>query len=436
MRIALVVHNFPPESIAGTEVYVSNLAQEFSKDHEVLVVTRTKERSHAQYQVLKGRQGQVEIIRIANDYQDLLTFDMFYKNPVIDRIFYHLLKEFQPEVIHYHHLLNLSMGFIDVGIELKIPMVMTVHDYWYMCPRIQRIQPQGLQRCSEIVEKRCTQCLSSWLQPLDRIAWMDRSVVPLLLVQQEKDIQQRNHYMRQQLGKLDRIISPSKFCLEEYVRFGIPREKFLLLENGVMSFDTKPLKDRTVHTPLHFGFIGTLIPSKGVHILLAAFSQLPMGIAELHLYGPDCGYEYHEDYGREIRSYIEKREDIFFHGEFDPSALPHILENIDVLLIPAIWYENSPLTIQEALASSIPIVASRIGGIPEKITEGKNGFLFEPGNVQELAYYLKRCVESPLGSLFPFLENHNVTSVEAHAQKLTMIYHELKNSLSLCESST
>ena len=436
MRIALVVHNFPPESIAGTEVYVSNLAQEFSKNHEVLVVTRTQDRGYSQYKVLKSREGKVEVVRIANDYEDLVSFEMFYRNPVIDRIFYHLLKEFQPEIIHFHHLLNLSLGLIDVGKEMKIPMLMTLHDYWYQCPRIQRIRPKGLELCPEIDPKTCARCVSNWTQELDRISWNDYQVSALLLSRQVKDIEQRSSFIRQQLLKLDCLISPSQFLLNEYVRFGIPKGKLILVENGV-TVSAKFLRDKKkTHYPLHFGFIGTLIPPKGVHVLLEAFSKLEKGSAELHIYGPDCGYEYHEDYGRRIRSYAEKRNDIFFHGEFDPPSLPDVLKNIDVLVIPAIWYENSPLITQEALGSGIPIIASRIGGIPEKIMEGKDGFLFEPGNVEELADYLKRCVEYSVRFLFQLSEDHDFSSMRKHVEKLVLIYKELESPLSLCEYST
>src|SRR3989338_8008669 len=104
MRIALVVHNFLPEWVSGTEAYVWNLAQTFSKEHEVLVITRTKDRKYQQYEVLYTQQGKVHVAWIANDYQDLVSFEMFYKNPVIDRIFLRLLQEFQPDIIHFHHL--------------------------------------------------------------------------------------------------------------------------------------------------------------------------------------------------------------------------------------------------------------------------------------------------------------------------------------------
>ena len=144
MRILLVVHNFPPEWVSGTEAYVFNLAQTLSETHDILVVTRTQKTPNGQYGVAYTQQGKVRVTWISNDYQDLVSFEMFYKNPAMDRLFLRLFEEFRPDVIHFHHLLNLSLGFIDIGSNQGIPMVMTLHDYWYMCPRIQRIQPQNL----------------------------------------------------------------------------------------------------------------------------------------------------------------------------------------------------------------------------------------------------------------------------------------------------
>ncbi len=427
MRILLVVHNFLPEWVSGTEAYVWNLAQTFSKEHDVLVITRTKDREYQQYETFRTQQGKVQVAWIANDYQDLVSFEMFYKNAVIDRIFLRILEEFQPDIIHFHHLLNLSLGCIDIGKTLGIPMVMTLHDYWYMCPRIQRIRPQELQVCPEINEQTCAQCISNWTHGLDRIHWQNYRVSSLLLSQQVQDIQKRNQYIRQQLSKLDKLICPSNFLLQEYHHFGIPREKLIFLEYGIAVPSELVRQKKTIYHPIHFGYIATLIPTKGVHVLLEAFSRLPEGSAELHLYGPDCGYEYHASYDKEIRAYAEKRKDIFFHGEYHPSELPQVFGNIDVLIVPSIWYENSPLVIQEALAIGVPVIGSRVGGIPEKIREGENGFLFEPGNVQELVHHLEYFLNK---SVQLGVVSQQAKPIEEHTKELAKLYREL----AICES--
>ena len=98
-------------------------------------------------------------------------------------------------------------------------------------------------------------------------------------------------------------------------------------------------------------------------------------------------------------------------------------------MVPSIWYENSPIVIQEALSAGIPVIASRIGGIPEKIKEGGNGFLFEPGDVEQLVNHLKYFLDNSNGPGYIRKSNHAVMSIQEHAEQLTVIYQELT-----CES--
>jgi len=134
--------------------------------------------------------------------------------------------------------------------------------------------------------------------------------------------------------------------------------------------------------------------SKAPHVLLEAHRQLEPGAAEVHLYGAPGGYHGDDSYRDRLNPLLAS-PDVHRHGPRPHAGIPDILASLDVLVVPSIWPENSPLVIQEALLAGVPVIASRTGGIAELIRDGENGFLFEPGSVAELAGILARLTNEP-----------------------------------------
>ena len=103
--------------------------------------------------------------------------------------------------------------------------------------------------------------------------------------------------------------------------------------------------------------------------------------------GEDLSLEVHGDmdafpvFSSRVKELAEGDGRIRFHGRFDAPALGEVLKGIDVLVVPSVWYENTPFVILEALASSTPVIVSNLGGLAELVEEGKNGFLFDTGLV-------------------------------------------------------
>jgi len=135
---------------------------------------------------------------------------------------------------------------------------------------------------------------------------------------------------------------------------------------------------RQQDTALRFGFIGNLMAAKGVHILIEAFKKIPEGAAELKIYGAVSSYKSSLwDY----EAFLKKtagRANISFMGGFDNKDISRVLSKIDVLVVPSIWFENSPLVIHEAFLAGVPVIAASIGGMPELINDGENGFCSRP----------------------------------------------------------
>ena len=134
--------------------------------------------------------------------------------------------------------------------------------------------------------------------------------------------------------------------------------------------------------------------SKGPAVLLEAFNRLPRGAASLTLYGPHAAYHGDESYRARLESFLSN-PDVRLAGQVGHRSAPQALSEIDVLVVPSIWPENSPLVIREAFLAGVPVVASRIGGIPEIVEDGVNGFLFGPGDVPDLHRLMLRLIETP-----------------------------------------
>ena len=172
---------------------------------------------------------------------------------------------------------------------------------------------------------------------------------------------------------------------------------------------------------MRFGYIGTIQRHKGVHVLIEAFNKISDPRAELKVFGdPQVAPDYYAEVRRMVRN-----PRIQFPGEFDNSEIGRVLAGIDVLVVPSIWPENSPVTIHEAYLARVPVIASNLGGMPGLVRDGVNGLLFEAGNADDL--------RAKMGLL---LEDHSlierfranigpVKTMEENAQELEEIYLKL-----------
>jgi glycosyltransferase involved in cell wall biosynthesis len=199
--------------------------------------------------------------------------------------------------------------------------------------------------------------------------------------------------MRSISGLIDIFISPSQFLRNRFIEFGIAKEKCLFIPHGVRAFEVKNGHPK-VKNEVTFGFIGTLLPAKGTHLLIEAFRGIKSENTRLNIYGKLYPYLGFEDYPAYLKR-LARGKRIYFKGEFDNEELGRIFSEIDVLVVPSLWMENSPLVIHEAFRAKVPVIASRIGGICELVYHGKNGFLFNPTDTEGLKSNMELIIEKP-----------------------------------------
>jgi|GEM_PF-89854 len=442
MKILQVVHGFPPENVAGTEIYTYNLAKELARNHEVFVFYRTTDFSKKEYELSFHEREGLNLFSINNTFRDYSSFESTYKDEKVAEKFSQVLDQIKPDIIHVQHLLYLSARVIEEAKKRNIPVVFTLNDYWLLCPQGQLFRNNKIV-CGGHETTECAECILYQLGIRKNISflyavlrkftpgWFFQMAKNLYLgyaklvylndAQAKKFVDDRIRFMKDIFSQVDLFIAPSKFMKEKFVKFGIPEEKIEFFPYG---FDLKRVEKRpkTPSSVLRFGFIGNLMPAKGVHVLLKGFLGLPAGAAELRIYGKAFSYKSAlGNYVGQLKKMV-KGNAIKFMGDFNKFEIGKVLADIDVLVVPSLWYENAPLVIQEALLSQTPVIAARIGGIPELVTDGVNGFLFEPGNEQDLKEKMEFFTRRPTLLNELKKEAFKVRGIEAHAKEIDLLY--------------
>lgn len=386
MRIAFTVHKFPTESLGGTEVYTQTLARTLVEVGHAVAVFYPSSRVSVidKSLVLDGVQlWRVPLPATRTREDPVRQYWHTFRDTAIERAFSAFLQEYQPDLVHYQHVQGVSARLIELA--AGVPRVATLNDYWYFCANSQLIRPDR-QPCSgpAFACMNCVDCATvrGDLQGL-------RLLRPLVAL----PFAYRNAYLRQMAAQIDLFIAPSEFLRQQYIQQEFPPEKIITLEYGM---DRKRLTDAPdIHLPRpaarpHFGFIGSLAWQKGVHVLIEAFNQLPEQAA-LTIYGSETVFP---DYVAELRE-MARHPNIRFAGPIHFDHVGAALRQFDALVVPSIWYENSPLVIQEAYVAGVPVIAGRIGALTEKVQDQQSGLLYTAGDSQSLAATLQRVIDQP-----------------------------------------
>lgn len=434
--------------MAGTEVYTYNLAKALAqRGHELSILYRISNSRLKEYQLVHNRSDGLNLYALNNTFRLCHSFEMTYKNNFITHAVGELLDQIKPDIVHIQHLLFLSTTIIEELKKRNIPVIFTLNDYWLLCQQGQFLN-RDFAICECPDEARCIDCLYYILSLKKNVMNIYQAIsskVPYLYTKALKKlyvscvsqttftrddmagmIASRTSHIRSQIEKVDLFLAPSDFLRERFLRTGVPAEKIQICRYGLDTERLTGLRRDESNGILRFAFMGTLLPSKGVDILMKAFVKLETDRAELRIYGSMRTYRGYEYYLRYIKKLSDKRT-IRFMGSYDNKDVGRILSEIDVVVVPSIWNENSPLIIQEAQGAKVPVVASRIGGIPELAEDNVNGLLFVPKDVDDLAEKLAQFLRDP--PLLNRLRNNIKPPKPIHenAKEIERLYSNLLN---------
>jgi glycosyltransferase involved in cell wall biosynthesis len=415
MRISHVIHTFPPFSRAGSENYCEALALRQARRHAVSVFHRVVDPERPEYEVDEARRGPLEVVRINRIFADVTSFRDTYEAAPLARRFGEYLDRFRPDVVHFHHVTCLSTRCVHEARARGIAVVYTLHDFWLFCPRGQLLR-RDLTLCDRHTDADCVRCMAYQL-PVEggheRVGRLDERAERLRRWPLPKnlhrrlasmpfageaaalgEIRARTEHVLDMCAQVDRFIAPTRFLRDRYVDSGVPREKILVSDYG---FDLEPWRTMPEAEPepsgrLRAAYLGTWIPSKGVDVLLEAFRGLDPERAVLDVHGYALPFDGVEGYEESLRALAEGAPHIRLHERYEPEDTPRLLAAADVLVVPSIWYENSPLTVHEAFLAGVPAIVSGHGGMAE-LVRGGGGLTFRPGDAASLRRVLQRVID-------------------------------------------
>lgn len=441
MRIFKSIHQFLPKHVAGSEVHTYLLCKELMKRHDVHLFYPEHYADREPYQVRRDFYDGIPVTEFSYSAA-AVNFEETYRNPRIDEIFLQAFEAFNPDLYHIQHLFFLTPNLIRLARRRGVPVVMTLHEYGYQCPAGGLRMRPDYQLCDTIRPGQCADCLlespyvfrgakpesrrSRLFKKTARLARRPFETSNLMNGLLPRDplleaVGDRDRVMRECLAEVDLFLAPSRYLLEKYREWGVPSEKLLYLDYG---FDVKTFRSvqRESSAVKRFAFIGSVMPHKGVDVLVDAFNRLPHGGVELRIYGEPS---YHPPFYKELKARAS-HPGIRFEGFLPADKVAEAYRHIDALIVPSRWFENSPLTIHEALLAGVPVITSDLGGMKELITPGVNGLLFRTGDAADLCRALTEFLAAP-GRFEPEKIRHSlpiidftdyVAVVERHYERL------------------
>ncbi|HUR28736.1 MAG TPA: glycosyltransferase, partial [Planctomycetota bacterium] len=341
------------------------LARELARrGHEIVIVATERDLARKDGDVREREHRGLRVLEVAHS-REYACAEETWEEPRQGVIFAALLEQERPDVLHVQHFAQWGSAVLEVAAKARIPALVTLHDYYLLCANACLLRADGALCAGD-----CSQCLQSLPSRRPTTASLDDAA----------DARRARH--RQHLRHARCVIAPSRFLASRMIeRRMVAAEQIQVLGSGVEGPWREPrASDPSV--PLRLAYIGGIYPTKGVHVLVEAFRKLPPGTATLDVHGV---LEWFPTYVGHLRRQLGARDDVRWHGRFEPETLDALLAEADLLVVPSLWYENRPLTIQAAFRCGVPVLASDQGGMAELVVPGHGGLLFETGDATALA---------------------------------------------------
>ena len=380
MRLLNLVHQYLPERVGGTELYTQAIGHAMaSRGHEVAIFCRSDSTSTGVR--VRSDAGQVRVWAASTGaLSPTARFLASYRNPGLQAAFEHVLDTFRPDLVHVQHMMGLPAAFGRIMQRRHIPYVITLWDFWWRCANAQLLTNYSAQICPgpSATFLNCAHCALARAGHPGLLPGLPL-IAPLMAA--------RNAALQSVIDGSSRLIAPTEFVRQWYLQHGFPAEKTLVLPPALDYPEPSP---RTAgERGLRAAYIGGLSSQKGVHNLIEAFGGL-RGAAELWIAGdetadPDYSRQLHKIAGANIR----------FLGRLGRAEVWEMLAQVDVLAVPTLWYETYSFVISEAFVAGLPVLASRLGPIADRVRDGVDGRLLPPGDVAAWRNALQKLLDAP-----------------------------------------
>ncbi len=331
-------------------------------------------------------------------------------DPEVERIFRQVLESYQPELIHIHNLHGLCLSLPKIAKEtLDVPIVFTPHNYFLIDPNLYMINSD----------------LTNWTDT----DFFKNSELAKKYPEKKHSYQERQEFSKRIVNEyLDLVMSVSRKQKEFLSEFAGNDKNIIVVHQANKVVDelwkSEVLNNesrRKVPKKVRFGYIGGGFALKGIHNLVRAAQHFLQNDVEFHVFGfvlPKY---------MELLNSLDNKRMVTYHGEYNIEDLEKIAGKLDVGIVPLISEESAPLVVMEMNALRLPVLGSNIGGMPDFIVDGVNGFLFEPTDIDSLVSAIRFCSLNPeiIEEIRGKLES--VHSFENYISHLENIYNALIN---------
>ena len=401
-KVVFISHGHPELSKGGAEVASWNLYQHLLKNgFDCLYIARTDGKSHGGSTFSKRG----EEILFHTGMTDWFNLSTSHLKPLFSDLS-QLLAHFDPDIVHIHHYAHMGIELFP-AVKRAVPtakVLFTLHEFMAMCMHNgQMVKRDSLKLCYKAAVSDCHDCFPN---------------------HSPGDFFLRKNYILDQLSYVDQFISPSRFLAQRYIDWGLPQEKMHTIENVLPDMEpipARPIRENEKRT--RFAFFGQVNPYKGIDILLQAVVLLPEHIKDmitLDIHGANLEIQT-SDFKKKVEGLLQEVSNIVeLRGPYESEQLGNRMADTDWVIIPSIWWENSPVVIQEAINYGRPLIGSNIGGMKEKI-ENKAGLTFEARSATALAQTMIQAIE-------PEVFNYWCSKLSAN-QEAKKEHLELLNSL-------
>jgi glycosyltransferase involved in cell wall biosynthesis len=381
-KILYVCHNHPAIRPGGAEIYAHELYKAVRDDgrFEPFFVGRTTPSQATHDGTRFGLVGEDP-----NDYYLFTERDEFDRlmwsarnKQLYTRDWREFLRAVNPDIVHFQH--TAWVGY-DVIRETRstlpdAPILYTLHEFVPICHHNgQMVRTNTLELCYSASPQRCHQCFPRI--PADTFFLRER-------------------FAKSAFDLVDLFIAPSEQLRQRYIEWGIPPAKIRYEDYGRLP--VTPIPDPPdAGRRKRVGFFGRITEFKGAHLMLEAMSILDRERSGIQLLLRGATLEIQPEHFRARMTVLFEHasSSVHYGGRYDHEQLPALLSAVDWAVVPSIWWENSPLVIQEAMAHRRPVICSNIGGMAETVEDGVTGLHFSVGDPYSLAETIRRGAGDP-----------------------------------------
>ena len=388
MKILMAVNQLPSAEVGGVGLFSAHLAGALSlAGHELLLLGGTEQESTGPSrleEVEPAARGVRTLRLIRSPSPRGLGVLGGLVNPAVDALLEQAMREHAPDLVHIQPTLRLSARLTSIGMEAGAAVVASVHDYWPICQRIDLRRAGGDGDACEGpgVGARCAMCVSHGeTGPLTRPLRAAARLGPYLL---------RTQVVQGCYARAHRLTCPAVDVVRRLASQGFDPRRMVVVDYGIPALPPAVATAPRPGSPLRLGYLGSLGPHKGVRVALRAMELLAHQPVTLQVRGGPL-----RDAG--LRGELERLEEqglVRYLGPYGEEDLPAVLAGLDALVIPSIWPETGPMVWMEALSAGLPVIASSVGALPDRIRHGQDGLLVPPGDPAALARAVEELLET------------------------------------------